>query len=181
MLSVWPMKCLLNVFSNALFVPALPLSLPAPSPPAPSPSLTSPHPVSHATPSDLIFLPSSLPFPLPLSSIMGWAAKFDQQFFLKVTEPSKESQPKCWGEWGRDGRDCGREGKKARERDKRPTEWRMQGGEGRRAEGKAAGESSAVMEERNGAMEGKEKGGRWGNLLFCDMSDLVTDEFILNM
>lgn len=51
-------------------------------------------------------------------------------------------------------------GRGKQERDNRLAEWRMQGWEGRRAEGKAAGEGSAVMEERDGAMEGKEGGGR---------------------
>lgn len=42
-------------------------------------------------------------------------------------------------------------------------------------------EGSAVMEGRDGAMEGKEARGRRGNLLFYDTSDLVTDECISNM
>lgn len=52
------------------------------------------------------------------------------------------------------------ERERERERDNRLAEWRMQGWEGRGPEGKAAGEGSAVMEERDGAMEGKEGGDR---------------------
>lgn len=127
-------------------------------------------------------LPPLIP-PLSPPSVVynGMSSKIWSAVFLKVTEPSKESQPKCWGEWGREWVRLWKGRGEQGGRDKRLAEWRMRGGEGRRAEGKAAGESSAVMEERNGAMEGKERGGGWGNLLFYDTSDLVTDEYILNM
>lgn len=71
-----------------------------------------------------------------------------QRVSAKVLRGVREGWVRLWKGRGKQG-----------ERDKRLAEWSMQGGEGRRAEGKAAGESSAVMEERNGAMEGKERGG----------------------
>lgn len=112
MLPVWLMKCLLDIFSLPLpvFLPAPPLKLTSSPPPSlpPASSRSPPHP----TPSDLLSL---LPFPPSLSSIMGWAAEFDQQFF-KGHRTKRKLSAKAPRERGREGWDWGREEARERER-----------------------------------------------------------------